>query len=138
MGKTLTVELPDAVYEALAKSATKAGTTPSALAAAQLTAPTEPPASNASQPPMDVHPEILTFLRRAATRRGINLEAAILEWKAEVGPQPSSFTSATQRQADLERLLRHAGTIDSRDPQASANDRIDADLAREYGGTLQE
>ena len=37
-----------------------------------------------------------------------------------------------------ERLRRHAGAVRGGDPSASDNERIDADLAREYGDTHDE
>ncbi len=35
-----------------------------------------------------------------------------------------------------EQLMHYAGAVDSGDPRSADNDRIDADLAREYAHTL--
>ncbi|HZN68894.1 MAG TPA: hypothetical protein VFB66_26680 [Tepidisphaeraceae bacterium] len=40
---------------------------------------------------------------------------------------------ATADPQSWDRLLRHMGAVDSGDPHAADNERIDTDLAREYG-----
>ena len=38
----------------------------------------------------------------------------------------------------MARLRRHAGAVNSSDPNSSDNERIDADLAREYGNNYKD
>lgn len=47
-------------------------------------------------------------------------------------PRPNR-RSSREEDAAWDRLNGHAGAIDSGDPHGSDNDRIEADLAREYG-----
>ena len=58
------------------------------------------------------------------------------EWIEGKLPRAAVGTRSEQeRSGALTRLLRHAGAIDLGHPTGTDNDQIDADLAREYGGT---
>jgi len=92
MEHTLTVTLPDEIYQPLVEAASKQGRTPEEFAAEQLA--------------RDVMP------RRSVTE--------------------------AEAQAAQARFERHFGTYDSGDPRSADNERIDADLAREYGATHDE
>jgi hypothetical protein len=61
----------------------------------------------------------------------------LLERSATQSPETTGNSPADAADA-WERLRRHAGIFDGGDPHASDNDRIDADLAREYGSTPEE
>ena len=47
----------------------------------------------------------------------------------------STAASATERAADLARLMAHAGAVDLGKPTGTDNESIEADLAREYGSS---
>ena len=52
---------------------------------------------------------------------------------AETPPRkPKSEWTEEEKQAARERFRRHRGAVSSGDPHGSDNERIDADLAREY------
>lgn len=93
MGKTLTFEIPDELYEAF---------------------------------------------QAVATKTGRSTEEVTLEWLAKHSPKPRPGLSEEERQAAWQRLLRHAGAVNGGDPRSGDNERIDADLAREYGNTHEE
>ncbi len=67
------------------------------------------------------------------------VEDVALEWLARAAaerrkPKPPP----THRRAARAGLLEFAGAVNSGDPHSGDNDRIDADLAREYGATHEE
>lgn len=93
MGKTLTFEVPDELYEAF---------------------------------------------QQMATRYGRTTEEVALEWLAKHAPKPRPRLSEEALKAARERFERHFGTWDSGDPHSADNERIDADLAREYGDAHEE
>ncbi len=90
--RTLTLELPDEVYEVVERTAQAQSQPPSAWVAARL-------------------PLILP------TRK------------------PRPVLTPEEREAARQRLLRHAGAVSSGDSDSANNERIDADLAREYANT---
>ena len=90
MGRQLTLELPDELYEPLAKSAEAVGQT--------------------------LDEWILTRLRPLTQQRKL---------------------SESEREAAMAELMAFAGCVNSGDPRSADNERIDADLAREYGKELQ-
>ncbi len=71
-------------------------------------------------------------LTQAARQAGQSLE----EWAT--AQLRSCATSSDRQAADLARLLAHAGAVDLGRPTGADNDRIDADLAREYGSAHEE
>ena len=91
MGRQLILELPDEIYEPLAKSAA------------------------AVRQPLDEW--ILARLRPLAQR---------------------PVLSEPEREAAMAELMAFAGCVNSGDPNAADNERIDADLARAYGDTHEE
>jgi len=94
MNHPLTVELPDALYQAVARAAQAAGVSPTEWIVGQV--------ANA------VH--------------------------AENG-QPSDTRSEAEKPQARDRFRQMFGFFDSGDPNSADNDKIDADLAREYGST---
>jgi hypothetical protein len=76
--------------------------------------------------------EVFQPLAKAAAQAGQSLE----QW-ATVQLRTCAV-SADQRATDLARLLRHAGAVDLGKPTGADNERIDADLAREYGSSHEE
>ncbi len=90
--KTLTLELPDDVYEVVERTA-----------------------KARSLPPADwIAERVPTLL---------------------LGRKPRPVLTPEEYEAALSRLKRHAGAVDSGDPDSANNERIDEDLAREYGSS---
>jgi hypothetical protein len=93
--KTLTLELPDEVYEILERTA-KAG----------------------SLPPADWIAERVPTLF--------------------AGRKPRPVLTPEEHEIALSHLRRHAGAVNSGDPDSANNERIDEDLTREYGSTHED
>jgi len=91
MGRQLTLELPDDLYEPLAKSAEAVGQT--------------------------LGEWVIARLRPLAQR---------------------PVLSKKEKEAAMAELMAFAGCVNSGEENAADNERIDADLAREYGNTHEE
>lgn len=86
----------------------------------------------------EIPDEIYAYLQALAVRTGRGLEETALEWLAQTAPiSPPPLTGA-ERRAAMERLLRHAGAVNSSEPQSGGNEQIDDVLAAEYGSTHEE
>jgi hypothetical protein len=81
---------------------------------------------------LELGDEVYQPLARAAQQAGQSLA----EW-ATAQLRSCAAASATQA-ADLARLLAHAGAVDLGRPTGADNERIDADLAREYGSAHED
>ena len=86
----------------------------------------------------EVPDELYEAFEQIAKRDGRPVDAVALEWLAKEAARRKPPLSETERRAARQRLLRHAGCVNSGDPRSADNDRIDADLAREYGRTHDE
>ena len=86
----------------------------------------------------EVPDELLEAFEQMAAKYGRSVEAIALECLAKHAPKPRSELTAEERRAARERLRRHMGAVNSGDPHSADNERIDADLAREYGSTHEE
>jgi hypothetical protein len=95
---------------------------------------------------LDIPEEIFDKVKDTAGVRGLTPADWIVDRIAEELDQPRSgremsppggSVSKSALEAD-ERLMRMLGSFDSGDPHSADNDRIDADLAREYGAGLGE
>jgi len=73
-----------------------------------------------------------------AAREGRAVEAIAVEWLARHEQKPRPKLTEEENQAAWDRLLRHAGTFESGDPRSADNERIDADLAREYADNHED
>ena len=82
--------------------------------------------------------EIYEILEERAAKEGRAVEELALSWLASVTPKPRPKLSEEERQAAWEKLKRHAGAVSSGDPRSADNERIDEDLAREYGSSHEE
>lgn len=99
MGRQLILELPNDLYEPLAKSAEAVGQT--------------------------LDEWILARLRPLARRPVLSGDARLR-------------LSDKEKEAAMAELMAFAGCVNSGDPNATDNERIDADLAHEYGNTHEE
>jgi hypothetical protein len=93
MSKTISFEVPDAIYSALEQLAVEKGKAPSEVAA---------------------------------------------EWVISITPQQRPPLSAEELAAARDRMRQHFGVFSSGDPHFADNDRIDEDLAKEYGRGLDD
>lgn len=87
---------------------------------------------------LEVADEVYEALGQMAAKQGQPIEDLVLEWRARYGPRPRPKLSDAQRRAARKRLLRFAGSVNSGDPHSADNEKIDADLAREYASTHEE
>jgi hypothetical protein len=76
--------------------------------------------------------EVCVVLERRAASEGRRWEEVVAEHIAKCQPKRSAL-SAEESQQRIAAFERHFGAIDSGDPNSSDNERIDADLAKEYG-----
>lgn len=82
----------------------------------------------------EVPDELYEAFEQVAAKRGITTEAVALEWMARrAASQPPPLTDEQRREA-MEKLMRHAGAVNSNNTRSADNEQIDADLAREYSG----
>ncbi|MCS6829314.1 MAG: hypothetical protein NZ749_01605 [bacterium] len=86
---------------------------------------------------VEVPDELWEILEPLARKQGIPVERYILDMMLKVNP-PRPQLSEEERQKAREKLLRFAGAVASGDPRSADNERIDADLAREYGSSHEE
>jgi hypothetical protein len=85
-----------------------------------------------------VSDEVYEGCRRMAAKCGKTVEECVLDFLVNHGPKPRPKLTKDESQAAWKRLRRHFGAVNSGDPDSADNDRIDADLAREYGRGLGE
>ena len=86
----------------------------------------------------EVPDELYEAFEQMAAKYGRSVEQVALEYLANDAARPGVPLSKEEHDAAWERLLRHAGSFNSGDPHSADNDRIDADLAREYGSAHEE
>ena len=86
----------------------------------------------------EVPNELYEVFEREAAQTGRAVEAVAIEFMAKYGPKPRPKLSEEELRESRERLFRHAGAANSRDSRSADNDRIDADLAREYANTHED
>ena len=86
----------------------------------------------------EIPDEIYEILEQQAAREGRKTESVALEWLNSCQPTPRLKLTDEERRAAMEDLLRFAGAVNSGDPHSADNDRIDVDLAREYGSSHED
>jgi hypothetical protein len=82
--------------------------------------------------------ELYEVFEQRAAREGRTPESIALEWLARTVHRRRPKLSEQELKEAWERLARHAGAVSSGDPHSADNDRIDEDLAREYGSSHEE
>ena len=80
----------------------------------------------------DLPEEICLILEQRAATEGRRWEEVVAEHVAQGRPSRRSLSSE-EFQRRVAAFERHFGAIESGNPNSSDNERIDADLAREYG-----
>jgi len=136
MSQTLTLELPDEIYQAVKSAAEASGQSPAELAAAKLRQLF--PVCDEAQCRREIPDSIYEILQRIAPQMGKTTEEMAAEWQAQFTPKPRPQLTEAEWQAARERLQRHAGAASLGYPTGADNESIDADLAREYGSTHEE
>jgi hypothetical protein len=153
MGHTVVLELSDEEYGPIEREAAATGRTPAEIIRRRLAVPSgqatrprpvaaaeEQPAVPAESSGIVTHEMVQAIFaetaRKMAAETGRPAEEILAEMKASYAPKPRPSLSEAEKQAELAKLMRHAGAVDSGDPRSADNDRIDADLAREYGRGL--
>jgi hypothetical protein len=86
----------------------------------------------------EVPDELYEAFEEVAAKDGRSVEAVALEWLAKHEPKPRPKLTDEESRAAWERLMRHAGSFESGDPHSADNERIDADLAREYADNHED
>lgn len=82
--------------------------------------------------------EIYAELEKRAEREGRPVETVALEWLARHPPLRRPKLNEDEMKAAREQLRQFAGAVDSGDPHSADNERIDEDLAREYGSIHED
>lgn len=86
---------------------------------------------------VQVPDEVWQACTEIAAREGRTPEAVCMEHLARQSP-PRPNRTPEEIEAARQRFHRHFGAVNSGDPNSADNDRIDADLAKEYGRGLDE
>ena len=78
------------------------------------------------------------LISQVAAETGQTEEEILARWRGQNDASQQRRVTEAERQADMDELLAFAGSLRGDDPLSSDNDRIDADLAREYGATHED
>ncbi|MGD0089658.1 MAG: hypothetical protein ABSE73_07035 [Planctomycetota bacterium] len=80
--------------------------------------------------------DLYSVLLQRALAAGRSVEDLVLEWVAQRARPVEPEVSPAELQARRRILEKYVGICKSEDPNAADNERIDADLAKEYGRGL--
>jgi hypothetical protein len=154
MSHTIVLQLSDEEYGPIEREAAATGRTPAEIIRRRLAVqpgqPPKPPVARADEQPaaageasgIVTHEMVQAIFaetaRTMAAKSGRPVEEILAEMKASYAPKPRPPLSDEERQAALAELMKFAGAVDSGDLNSSDNERIDADLAREYLNTHDE
>lgn len=86
----------------------------------------------------EIPEELYEAFDHIARRDGKTTEQVALEYLTRRAAERRPTLGEAERRAARDRLLRYAGAVNSGDPNAADNERIDADLAREYANTHED
>jgi hypothetical protein len=136
MSQTLTLELPEEIYEAVMKAAEATGKPPAEWITTQL--PQLLPSREAQEVRLALAQAKEQAIEQMAAKLGKPKEEVAADWRAKYGPKPPPHLTDEERRDAWEQLRRHMGAVNSGDPHSADNERIEADLAREYGDTHEE
>lgn len=149
MSHTVLLELSDDDYSIIQHMAQATGRTPAEVIVATLrrhALSQEVTQVTEGEPGPDVEPLTSAAAQRyfwAAAERisaqiGQPPRAILAQWHADMQILKHRQITDAERQAALAALRRFSGAVDSGDVHSADNERIDADLAREYGRGLDE
>jgi hypothetical protein len=129
----MTSELPEEMYEAVKEAAEATGKPPAEWMTMNL--PQLLPSREVLETRLALARAKEEAIAQMAARTGKAKAEVAAEWRAKYGPKPPPQLTEEERKAAWEQLRRHMGAVSSGDPRSADSDRIDADLAREYGST---
>jgi hypothetical protein len=133
MSQTVTVELPDGVYNTVRTVAEATGNTPAEWIALHLPQLLTHDEEESTQFPIPA--EILAILQRLAPQLGKTRDELAAVWLGRYGLHAAPPLREEERQAAWEQLQQHCGAVSLGHPTGADNESIDADLAREYSST---
>lgn len=87
---------------------------------------------------IEVPDEVYEACQQMAAKYGRTVEEGVPEFLVKYEPKLRSQSTGEERQAARKRLLQWGGAVNSGDPHSADNERIDADLAYEYGSPHEE
>jgi len=87
---------------------------------------------------LKVPDQLYEEFEQTAARDGRPVDALALECLARYTQRHRAKPTTAQRRPGLARLMRFAGSVSTGDPHSSDNERIDADLAREYANNHED
>ena len=89
---------------------------------------------------LELPDDVYEIVERTAQARSLPPAAWIAERVPTLLParKPRPTLTPEEHEAALARLRRHAGAVNSGDPDSANNKRIDEDLAREYGSSHED
>ncbi|RMG45614.1 MAG: hypothetical protein D6723_18185 [Acidobacteria bacterium] len=87
---------------------------------------------------IEVPDEVYEACQQMAAKYGRTVEECVLEFIVKYGPKPRPQLTEEESRAAWERLRKHAGAENLGSPTGADNERIDADLAKEYASTHEE
>ena len=84
---------------------------------------------------LELPDDVWRAMEAAALREGRTPEAIALNWLTGQAPKRDQKSMPRELEAARNRFRRHFGAVKSGNPRSADNERIDADLAREYAST---
>lgn len=87
---------------------------------------------------LEVPDEIYRALEQVSSESRRPVERVALDCLASLANGSERPLTEEELKAEWDKLLRHAGAVHSGDPHFADAERIEADLAREYGNTHEQ
>ncbi len=87
---------------------------------------------------VEIDAEIYEMLQALGEQTGRSTEEVVFEWLAHTAPKPRPKVAPEEEEAADARFRQRFGKFRSGNPRSADNERIDADLAKEYGSTHEE
>jgi hypothetical protein len=87
---------------------------------------------------LEIPDEVYAVCEREAAQTGRTVEQCVMEFLLKHAPRPAPALTDEQRRQAQERLERYLGAGRSGDPRSADNERLDADLVREYLSSHEE
>jgi hypothetical protein len=144
MSRTIALQLTDEEFATIQQAAESVGRTPEEVIVTSLRREGllgEPPSTAARSGIIDAAAAeafMLAGARKLAPGTGKTPEEIVAEWNERMRPILFREVTEAERQQTIEDLRPFIGIASSGDPDSANNERIDADLAREYGSTHEE